>query len=91
VFIGLGFVILLLPSGLIALGGYRYAVLAAYALLLLAGLLGLPRTQDRAATRRWRYSAWFVTLGADVHRVFIGRQGPVVVGIGPLRKRASKT
>ena len=39
--VAMGFVILLLPSGLTALGGYRDAVLVIYGVLLLAGAFGL--------------------------------------------------
>src|SRR5262245_63292404 len=56
----LGFVVLLLPSGLTALGGYRDVVLVAYGALILAGALGLvfaPKIVSPLA--RWRYSHWF--------------------------------
>src|SRR3954453_23953990 len=39
--VALGFIILLLPSGLSALGGYRDLVLMIYGMLLLAGAVGL--------------------------------------------------
>jgi hypothetical protein len=57
--IALGFVILLLPSGLSALGGYRVLVLIVYGALLFAGaivLLLLPRLialLDRVPYLRW--------------------------------------
>src|SRR5262245_49004057 len=79
----LGFVVLLLPSGLTALGGYRDVVLIVYGALILAGVLGLllaPKIVSPLA--RWRYSRWFATLAADVHRVLLGSQGPVVGSIG---------
>jgi glycosyltransferase 2 family protein len=83
----LGFLVLLLPSGLglTALGGYRDAVLLVYGALILAGVLGLllaPKIVPRLA--RWRYSRWFATLAADVHRVLLGSKGPVVLSIGCL-------
>src|SRR5262249_41580617 len=81
----LGFVILLLPSGLTALGGYREVVLAVYGALILAGVLGLllaPKIVPPLA--RWRYSRWFATLAADVHRVLLGSKAPVILGIGCL-------
>jgi glycosyltransferase 2 family protein len=81
----LGFVILLLPSGLIALGGYRDVVLVVYGALILAGALGLwlaPKIVPPLA--RWRYSRWFATLAADVHRVVFGSKGPLILSIGCL-------
>jgi hypothetical protein len=81
----LGFVVLLLPSGLTALSGYRDVVLIVYGALILAGALGLllaPKIASPLA--RWRYSRWFATLAADVHRVLLGSKGPVVLSIGCL-------
>src|SRR5262249_7682353 len=81
----LGFVVLLLPSGLTALGGYRDVVLVAYGALILAGALGLvlaPKIVSPLA--RWRYSRWFATLAADIHRVLLGSKGPVILSIGCL-------
>jgi uncharacterized membrane protein YbhN (UPF0104 family) len=83
----LGFLVLLLPSGLglTALGGYRDAILLVYGALILAGALGLllaPKIVPPLA--RWRYSRWFATLAADVHRVLLGSKGPVVLSIGCL-------
>jgi glycosyltransferase 2 family protein len=83
--IALGFVILLLPSGLTALGGYRDVVLVVYGALFLVGTLGLllaPKIIPPLA--RWRYSRWFATLAADVHRVLLGSKGPVILTIGCL-------
>jgi hypothetical protein len=80
-----GFVVLLLPSGLTALGGYRDVVLIVYGALILAGAVGLllaPKIVSPLA--RWRYSRWFATLAADVHRVLLGSKGPVVLSIGCL-------
>jgi glycosyltransferase 2 family protein len=81
----LGFVILLLPSGFAALGGYRDVVLIGYGALILAGALGLllaPKIVPPLA--RWRYSRWFATLVADLHRVVLGPKGPLILGIGCL-------
>jgi len=44
-----GFVVLLLPSGLTALGGYRDVVLIVYGALILVGALGLARTENCVA------------------------------------------
>src|SRR5262249_57619650 len=81
----LGFVILLLPSGFTALAGYRDVVLIGYGALILAGALGLllaPKIVPPLA--RWRYSRWFATLAADLHRVVLGPKGPLILGIGRL-------
>jgi uncharacterized membrane protein YbhN (UPF0104 family) len=81
----LGFVILLLPSGLTALGGYREVVLGVYGALILAGIFGLllaPKMFPLLA--RWRYSRWVATLAADVHRVFLGPKGLLILSIGCL-------
>jgi hypothetical protein len=81
----LGFVVLLLPSGLTALGGYRDVVLVVYGALILAGVLGLLLTPKIVSPlARWRYSRWFATLAADVHRVLLGSKGPLVLSIGCL-------
>jgi len=83
--IALGFVILLLPSGLTALGKYSDGVLVVDGALILAGVLGLllaPKIVPPLA--RWRYSRWFATLAADVHRILLGSKGPVILTIGCL-------
>jgi len=83
--ITLGFVILLLPSGLTALGGYREAVLVVYGALLAAGLIGLllaPRIVPYLA--RWRYFRWTAGLVGDAERVLLGPRCPVIVGLGCL-------
>lgn len=83
--IALGFVVLLLPSGLTALGGYRGVVLVVFGALLLAGVLGLllaPKIVLPLA--RWRYSRWFATLATDVHHVLLGSKGPMILSIGCL-------
>jgi glycosyltransferase 2 family protein len=83
--IALGFVILLLPSGFVALGGYRDAVLAGYGAMLVGGLLGLLLVPKIAPPLgRWRYSRWIASLIVDVHRVLLGRRGAVILGLGGL-------
>jgi glycosyltransferase 2 family protein len=81
----LGFVVLLLPSGFTALGGYRDLVLVVYGALILVGMLGLllaPKIVPLLA--RWRYSRWVATLAVDVHRVLFGSKGPAILSIGCL-------
>ena len=83
--IALGFAILLLPSGLTALGGYRDVVLVVYGALILFGALGLVLASKIAPPlARWRYSRWFATLAADAHRVLLGSKAPVILGVGCL-------
>jgi glycosyltransferase 2 family protein len=81
----LGFVVLLLPSGLTALDEYRDVVLLVYGTLIFVGALGLllvPKIVPPLA--RWRYSRWFAILAADVHRVLLGSKGLVILSIGCL-------
>jgi uncharacterized membrane protein YbhN (UPF0104 family) len=83
--IAMGFVILLLPTGVIALGGSRQPVLILYGALLLAGALGLWATPKLIPLlARWRYLRWAASLAADAHRVLLGRKSPVIIGIGCL-------
>jgi len=83
--IALGFVVLLLPSGLTALGGYRDVVLVVYGALILAGAFGLLVVPTIVLPlTRCRYSRWFATLATDVHRVLFGSKGPVILSIGCL-------
>src|SRR5215510_15983957 len=56
-----------------------------YGALILAGALGLllaPKIVPPLA--RWRYSRWFATLAADLHRVVLGPKGPLLLSIGCL-------
>jgi hypothetical protein len=83
--VAMGFVILLLPSSLTALSGYRDTVLIVYGALLLTGALGLvfvPRIVLPLA--RWRYSRWFGTLAMDARRVLLGPHGPMILASGCL-------
>jgi hypothetical protein len=83
--VAIGFVILLLPSGLTALGGYRDMVLMIYGALLLAGVLALVFAPTLILPlSRWRYSRWFATLAVDARRVLLGPHGPMILGIGCL-------
>ena len=84
--IAIGFaILLLLPSSLTALGGYREIVLVLYGALLLAAAFGLvfaPRIAPWLS--RWRYFRWFATLAVDARRVLLGQYGPIILGIGCL-------
>ena len=84
--IAIGFaILLLLPSSLTALGGYREIVLVFYGGLLLAAAFGLmfaPRIAPWLS--RWRYSGWVATLAMDARRVLLGPYGPIILGIGCL-------
>ena len=83
--LALGFVILLLPSGLTALGGYRPLVLVVYGVLLLAGVLGLLLVPTIAPLlARWRYSRWIAALAVDARRVLLGARSPVILSFGCL-------
>jgi uncharacterized membrane protein YbhN (UPF0104 family) len=83
--IALGFVILLFPSGLTALGGYRDAVLVVYGGLLLAGALALLLAPKAAPLLdRWRYSRWLAKLALDTRHVLLGPRGPIILALGCL-------
>jgi uncharacterized membrane protein YbhN (UPF0104 family) len=83
--VAFGFVVLLLPSGLTALGGYRDLVLAVYGALLLAGTLGLLLVLKLVPLlRRWRYSRWVATLAAEAYRVLLGPKGVAILSIACL-------
>src|SRR5262245_26825355 len=83
--IALGFAILLLPSGLTTLGGYRDVVLLVYGALLLAGALMLLLAPGIVSPlSRWRYSRWFATLAMDARVVLLGSNAPVILGLGCL-------
>ena len=85
ILVAMGFFILLLPSSLTALGGYRDLVVVVYGALILAGGFGLIFVPTIALPlARWRYSRWIATLATDVHRVLLGPHGPMIVGIGSL-------
>jgi glycosyltransferase 2 family protein len=85
VLIAMGFAILLLPSGLAALGGYRHVVLLVYAGLLFAGSAGLLLAPKLASLfARWRYSRWLASLAMSAHRVVLGRRGAVVLAMACL-------
>ena len=83
--IALGFAILLLPSGLTALSGYRDVVLVAYGGLLVAGVLGLSLAPKIAPLlARWRYSRWLATLAAAARRVLLGPRSAMILALGCL-------
>ena len=82
VLIAMGFAILLLPSGLAALGGYRHVVLLVYGGLLFASSAGLLLAPTLASLFvRWRYSRWLASLAMSAHRVVRGRRGAVVLAM----------
>jgi hypothetical protein len=83
--IALGFVILLLPSGLSALGGYRDLVLMVYGALLLGGTAALllpPRLI--APLNRIPYVRWVAALAADARHVVLGQKSFVILGLACL-------
>jgi len=83
--VALGFVILLLPAGLTALGVYRDVIVIVYGGVLLAGVLGLSFAPRIALLlRRWRYVRWLATLATEARRVLFGPRAPVILAIGCL-------
>jgi uncharacterized membrane protein YbhN (UPF0104 family) len=84
--IAIGFgILLLMPSSLTALGGYREVVLGLYGAMLLVAALGLVLAPTVAPwLSRWRFSRWLATLAVDARRVLLGPYGPMILGIGCL-------
>jgi uncharacterized membrane protein YbhN (UPF0104 family) len=85
ILVAMGFFILLLPSSLTALGGYRDLVVVVYGALILAGGFGLVFVPTIVLPlTRWRYSRWFGTLAMDLRSVLLGSRGPIILGIAGL-------
>jgi glycosyltransferase 2 family protein len=83
--VALGFLILLLPAGLTALGEYRDLVVVIYGGLLLAGVMVLLLAPMIALLlARWRYVRWLATLATEARRVLFGARAPVILAIGCL-------
>ena len=75
------FVILMLPSALTALSGYRNDVILMFGGALIVGVLSLLSTPRIAPLlRRWRYSNWIGIFAADAHRVLLGPQATIIFG-----------
>jgi len=78
-----GFVILLFPSALTALGGHRDAAVEIFGALLVAiafGLLSAPYLMPLLG--RWRFSRWIGTLGFAAHNVLLrSKSGWLIVGL----------
>jgi uncharacterized membrane protein YbhN (UPF0104 family) len=83
--IAFAFVILLLPSALTALSGYRDLMLFVFGAALVFGALALFSTPRLAPLlQRWRYSYWIGTFAADAHRVLLGPRAPIIFGAAAL-------
>ena len=81
VLVAFAFIILLLPSGLTALAGYRDLVLIVFGAALAVGVVGLIATpMVSPLLQRWRYSYWIGTFAADAHRVLLGPRAPMIFG-----------
>jgi len=73
--VAFSFVILLLPSPLNALAGYRDVVIVAFAAALAVGVLTLVfATAIASFLRLWRYSSWIAGFPVDARRVLLGRK-----------------
>jgi len=69
------FVILLLPSPLNALAGYRDVVMVGFGGALVVGVLALVFAAAIASfLRLWRYSSWIASFPVDARRVLFGRK-----------------
>jgi uncharacterized membrane protein YbhN (UPF0104 family) len=83
--VALTIVILLLPSSLAALGGYRDLVLVVNGALLVVGcgvLLLLPKLIP--LLEQWRYLRWIASLAADTRRVILGPKGLTILALACL-------
>jgi len=80
--IALTFLILLLPSALGELGGYRSIVLLVYgAFLACSGFFLLFFPVLFSLLQRARYLRWIVALAADARALVLGRASPIVLGL----------
>jgi uncharacterized membrane protein YbhN (UPF0104 family) len=83
--IALGFVILLLPSGFSALGGYRGLVLTVYGILLLTGaivLVLLPKLIP--LLKRLAYLRWLGGFAASARRIVVSPKCLMILGLACL-------
>jgi uncharacterized membrane protein YbhN (UPF0104 family) len=77
-----GFVILLLPSALTALEGYRGAVLAIFGAVPVGVLLGLASVPWVAPMLGgWRYTRWLSTVALACHQVLVRSRAGIVIAI----------
>ena len=77
--------ILLLPSALTALAGYRDVVLVVYGAMLMAGLIGLVLVPLLVPIlERWRYTREIGAFAAAARRVLIGPRSPAILAIAGL-------
>jgi glycosyltransferase 2 family protein len=81
-----GFFILLMPSALTALGGYRDAVVACFGAISLGVAVGLAVVPWIAPVlRSWRYTRWIGTVASGCHDVLATpRSGLLVVALATL-------
>jgi glycosyltransferase 2 family protein len=81
--VAFAFGVLLVPSALTALAGYRSLVLAVYGALLVAAVLALILTPFFAPVlQRWRYTRWLATFAIAARRVLLGPRGATILGVG---------
>jgi glycosyltransferase 2 family protein len=80
VLITFAFVILLFPSALTALAGYRSLVLVVFGAAILSGIIALVVTPLIVPLlTRWRYLRLVGVFAADAHRVLFGPRGPAIL------------
>ena len=81
VLIAFAFIILLVPSPLTALSGYRDLTLIVFGATLTVGAVALVATPRAAPLlQRWRYSYWLGILASDAHRALLGPRAPTIFG-----------
>jgi uncharacterized membrane protein YbhN (UPF0104 family) len=80
-----GFIVLLFPSALSALAGYRDFVLAVFgAALAVTALALLLAPRIAPMLQRWRYSKWIGSFVADARRALLGPQAAGIFGVSCL-------
>jgi glycosyltransferase 2 family protein len=83
--IALGFVILLLPSGFSALGGYRGLVLTVYGMLLLTGAIALVLLPKLIPLlERLAYLRWLGGFAASARRIVVSPKFLMILGLACL-------
>jgi hypothetical protein len=78
--IAIGFVVLLFPSALTALGGYRVTIMEIFGAMLVAGGAGLALAPPLSLVlERWRYTMWIGRLAKAAHTVLLGRPASIII------------
>jgi uncharacterized membrane protein YbhN (UPF0104 family) len=81
--VAVAFAVLLVPSPLTVLAGYRGVVLAVYGAILAAGIVVLAVAPSIAGSlRRWRYTGWLAAAALDARRTLLGPRSVIILAVG---------